>query len=184
MVMSLKEQVAYLRGLSEGLEIDAKSKSGKLLLAIVDTLSVVSDEIEDLYENALDIGDELDAISDDLANVEDFVYDDDDDDDLFFDYDDDDDDCDEGCFCDFCNGADLAIDVVCPACNAEIVFHKSALMREGINCPECDKLLVFDEDEDEYDNEAEDDDIDENVDEGDDAGKDVEKSKKKSDNQI
>ena len=93
--MSLKEQVAYLKGLSEGLDINtADSKEGKLIASIIDTLTIMADEIESLIENALDIGDELDALSEDLADVEQFVYEDDDDDD-FFDYDDYDDDYDD-----------------------------------------------------------------------------------------
>ena len=92
--MSLKEQVAYLKGLSEGLDINtANSKEGKLIASIIDTLTLMADEIDSLVENQLDIGDELDAISEDLADVEQFVFEDENDDD-FFDYDDYDDDDD------------------------------------------------------------------------------------------
>ena len=92
--MSLQEKVAYLKGLAEGLEINTDTKEGKMISAIIDTLGVIADEVEDLIENALDIGEELDALSDDLADVEEFLYSDDDNDD-FFDYDDDDYDDDD-----------------------------------------------------------------------------------------
>ena len=156
--MSLKEQVAYLKGLAEGLDVSTETKEGKLINAIIDTLSAMAEEIEDLIENALDIGDELDAISDDLADVEGFVFDDDDDDDDFFDYDDDDDDdyddddydydCEEGCQCAFCGGTDFTVDIVCPACGAEIEIDESSLNEDSINCPECDELLEFEYDDD------------------------------------
>ena len=92
--MTLKEQISYLKGLSEGLDINtADSKEGKLIASIIETLTLMADEIDNLIENQLDIGDELDAISEDLADVEQFVYEDDDDED-FFDYDDYDDEDD------------------------------------------------------------------------------------------
>ena len=37
--MSLKEKVAYLKGLAEGLGLESESKEGKLLLCVIDTLS-------------------------------------------------------------------------------------------------------------------------------------------------
>ena len=36
--MTASEKVAYLKGLAEGLDIDKKSKEGKLFAAIIDTL--------------------------------------------------------------------------------------------------------------------------------------------------
>ena len=97
--MSLKEKVAYLKGLAEGSGLNTESKEGKLMVSIIDTLTVMADEIDELIENSLDIGEELDAISEDLADVEKFVFDEDFDEDEFYDFDDDDfddDDFDDG----------------------------------------------------------------------------------------
>ena len=133
--MTIKEKVAYLEGLAEGMRIDT-AENGKLFAAIIDTLSDIAEEIEELNENALDIGEELDAISNDLAEVEEFLleddYDLDDDDDFDFDFDDDEDFDEDEDFdddldgdengCDFCakNDIEFTIDVNCPECNAVI----------------------------------------------------------------
>ena len=151
--MTIKEKVAYLEGLAEGLEVAADDK-GKLFTAIIDTLGEIAKEIESLAENALDIGEELDAISDDLAEVEDFLLDDFDDDDFDFDFDDDsdddfDDECDADCGCDFCGGedAEFTIDVNCPKCGAEIELDDEDIANESVVCPACGELIELEIDE-------------------------------------
>lgn len=152
-IMSTKEKVAYLTGLAEGLGLGSDSKEGKLILAIIDTLSVMADEIEELNDNALDIGEELDAISNDLADVEDFIYDDDFDDDdddydIFGDDDDDFDDDDE-CDCEYCKGEDFSYEVACPSCGAEIVLNEDDLAHGSAKCVACGEEIEFDYDSDE-----------------------------------
>ena len=69
--MTITEKVAYLKGLSDGLGIDTeKSKEGKLISVIIDILEEMGMSIEDLEENATALGEDLDAVSDDLADVE------------------------------------------------------------------------------------------------------------------
>lgn len=146
--MSIREKVAYLKGLAEGLGLDPDIKSEKLISVVIDTLAEVAEEIEDLKENALDIGEELDAISDDLAEVEDFLFGDEDDDDFDdFDFDDDDDECDGECGCAFCGGASFSYEVACPACGAEIELDESDLILDSIACPKCGEVLEFDFDD-------------------------------------
>ena len=155
--MSAKEKVAYLKGLAEGLELDTGSKEGKIISAIIDTLSVIADEIEELNENALDIGEELDAISSDLADVEDFIYDDDFDDDDDYDFDifgnDDDDDDDDECGCAYCSGEKFSYETVCPACGAEMELNEDDLIRGSAKCTECGEDLEFDFGDDSDDDE-------------------------------
>ena len=168
--MTIKEKVAYLEGLAEGMEIES-TEQGKLFSAIIDTLYDIADEINELNENALDIGEELDAISDDLAEVEDFLLDEDydiDDEDFDFDfdtdedYDDDDDECGgENHSCDACGSTDddveFTIDVNCPECNAEIELDENAISNESVTCPTCNKIIELEIDEVDID----DDDFDE-----------------------
>jgi len=157
--MTIKEKVAYLEGLAEGMDI-ASTEQGKLFSAIIDTLHDMADEIEELNENALDIGEELDAISDDLAEVEEFLLDDDydfdeddfdfdfddDDDDDGYDYDDDDDDDDDDYHeCDLCGANDgdveFTIDINCPECNTEIELDEDDIANESVTCPSCSKVI-------------------------------------------
>ena len=151
--MNICEKVAYLKGLMEGLTIDVESKEGKLFAAIVDVLEDMAYEIEDLGENALDIGDELDAISADLEDVENEVFGCDCDDDDCCCCDDDDDDC---CCCD-CDEEDYVYEVNCPACGADVIAEESDLMNGEMDCPACGEHLEFDFEEIEEDDEEEDD---------------------------
>ena len=164
--MTIKEKVAYMKGLAEGMDI-GDNVDGKLFVAIIDTLDEMATEIEELNENALDIGEELDAISDDLADVEDFLLDDDydiDDDDFDFDFDDDYDDDDDfddedSHDCNICGKDDVeySIDVTCPECNAEIELDEEDIANESVTCPACNKVIELEIEE----VDAEDDDSDE-----------------------
>ncbi|MCL2200488.1 MAG: hypothetical protein FWB75_00850 [Oscillospiraceae bacterium] len=156
--MSIKEKVAYLKGLAEGLGLDSDVKSEKLIAVMIDTMDEMADEIESLSANSLDIGDELDALSDDLADVEEFLFGDEDDDDYDeFDFDDDEDD---GCGCGFCGGSALSYEVACPACSTEIELEESDLLLDSIACPKCGEILEFDFDDEFDDEDFEDEDFD------------------------
>ena len=156
--MNTSEKVAYVKGLAEGLGYDNKSKEGKILTAILDILEAVAHDIEDLEENSWNLGEAIDQVSDDLADVEELVYDFDDDD-LEFDDDDEDEDDDECCGC--CCGDEeepVFYEVTCPACNNTITIDEDVLNLGSIACPNCGEELEFDgievdEDEDEKEDE-------------------------------
>ena len=124
--MGVSEKVAYLKGLMEGLKIDAESDQGKMFKAIVDVLDEVALEIEDLTDEVMEVGDGLDVISDDLADVEELVYDDDDDDD-------DEDEDDSPVYA-----------TTCPECEEKIYFDEDYLEDGVIVCPNCGAKLEFD----------------------------------------
>lgn len=146
--MTTSEKVAYLKGLAEGLGIDEESKEGKLLLAIIDILEDLAADVEDLEENALDLSEEIDALSDDLADIED----------LFMDEDDDDDEDDDCCCGHRHHGEPLLYEVKCPSCSNEITVDEEVLDLGSISCPNCGEVLEFDfEDIDEDELEDEDD---------------------------
>jgi ribosomal protein S27E len=159
--MTTSEKVAYLKGLAEGLGIDKETKEGRVLAAIMDILEDMAHDIEDLEENAWELGEAIDQVSDDLSDIEDIVYDVDDEDDDY--YDDDDED-----FCGCCCGGDeeededdeepVFYEVTCPACENTITIDEDVLGLGSIECPNCGETLEFegvepidgeDEDEDE-----------------------------------
>ena len=74
--MEITEKVAYLKGLLEGMELDTEKKEGKLIAAIIDVLDDIALELEDMKDYADELGDGLDAVSDDLEDVEDVVFED------------------------------------------------------------------------------------------------------------
>ena len=136
--MNTSEKVAYVKGLAEGLGYDNTSKEGKILAAILDILEDVAHDIEDLEENAWDLGEAIDQVSDDLAELEDIVYDED------GDYDDDE--------CEGCPGCDGDVDedgepvfyeLTCPACGNTITIDEDVLDLGGIDCPNCGEKLEF-----------------------------------------
>ena len=123
--MTISEKVAYLKGLAEGLNLDTeKSKEGKLISVMIGILEEVGLSIEDLEENALALGEEIDVLSDDLADVESVVFDEDENDEE--DYDDD------------------WFEVECPTCEEPLIIDDEALAEGFIQCPNCQSKFSVD----------------------------------------
>ena len=135
--MTISEKVAYLKGLAEGLDLDTtKSKEGKLISVMIGIMEELAMSVEDLEENALNLGEEIDVLSDDLADVEEVVFDEDDD---AEDYDDD------------------WFEVECPTCGADILVDDDALVDGEVECPSCGTRYAMElTDEDERDEAEED----------------------------
>ena len=73
--MTISEKVAYLKGLAEGLNLDVeKSKEGKLLTVMIDILDDIALELQDIREDQSEMEECLDAVSDDLSDVESYIY--------------------------------------------------------------------------------------------------------------
>ena len=117
--MEITEKVAYLKGLLEGMELDTEKKEGKLIAAIIDVLDDIALELEDMKDYADELGDGLDAVSDDLEDVEDIVFGEDED--------------DEDCYA-----------TTCPTCEETIYFDESILEDGEVICPNCGEKLEFD----------------------------------------
>ena len=130
--MTITEKVAYLKGLADGLAIDTeKSKEGKLIAAIIDILEEMGMTLEDLEENTTALGEELDAVSDDLADVEEILFEDEDDED--------------GCCCGEEDDDDF-FEVECPNCQEPLVIDEDVLEAGVIECPNChSQFAVSDE---------------------------------------
>ena len=130
--MTITEKVAYLKGLADGLAIDTeKSKEGKLIAAIIDILEDMGMSLEDLEESTTALGEELDAVSDDLSDVEEA---------LFGENDEDDEDC-------CCEDEDTDFfEVECPNCQEPLVIDEDVLESGIIECPSChSQFAVSDE---------------------------------------
>lgn len=147
--MTVVEKAAYLKGLVEGLGVEADSKEGKLWGALCEMVSDMAHEIEDLQQTNLDYADVLDEIGDELSYLEELTCDldteewdddDDDDDDVyhFSSYDDDEGDDEE------LEYDGILYDVTCPVCGEEITFDEDTLEEGSIKCPNCGEDLEFD----------------------------------------
>ena len=131
--MEIMEKVAYLKGLAEGMELDVEKKEGKLLAAIIDVLEDIALDLEDLWDNTVELAEGLDVVSDDLEDVEDIVYDEFDEDEFDDEYYEDELDEDEDCYA-----------TTCPNCEEEIFFDESILEDGAVVCPNCGEKLEFD----------------------------------------
>ncbi len=69
----LYENIAYLRGLAEGMEIE-DSKNGKMVMAIIEVLDEMATAINSLHDDIDEIDEYVDSIDEDLADVEDDLY--------------------------------------------------------------------------------------------------------------
>lgn len=116
----LFERVAYLRGLTDGLELDESTKEGKLLVKIVDALEDFADAISDLDEEVEELMDFVDIIDEDLSDLEDYIYDEDFEDDF------DEFECPKCGTILYVDEDDFAengnVELVCPTCNEEYVI--------------------------------------------------------------
>ena len=159
--MGISEKVAYLKGLMEGMNLNADSNEGKLFLAIADVLDEIALEVEDLTDEVMELGDGLDVISDELIGLkavdengeemEEFVPPEE----ALMEKliqvvrtrftDEEDEDDEEECYA-----------TTCPECEEEIFFDDSVLEDGKVECPNCGATLEFDpadlvEDEEEKD---------------------------------
>lgn len=143
-MMTVTEKAAYLKGLAEGLNLDESKPETKLIKAMLDVIDEMAISVADLEDDVDMIVDQLDAVDEDLSEVEDFVFGEDD-------FDDD----DEMSSCEGCPGCGGDyFEVECPACGEVICLDESVLDEDSIECPACGETLEFDFDlEDDEDDE-------------------------------
>ena len=127
--MEILEKVAYMKGLAEGLSLDTKTKEGKLLTVMMDLLEDIALEMEDIREEQAELEEGMDAISDDLSDVETYLYE------MDGEYDEDEEDDDE-------DGE--VYETTCPNCEEEILFDETILEDGCVQCPNCGEKLEFD----------------------------------------
>lgn len=117
----LKERVAYLKGLAEGMKLNDSTNEGKLIMAIIDVLDDMALAVEDIEDVQEQLSNQIDNIEEDLAEIESIIFDDEEE------YDDD----------------KVVAQIHCPYCNKEIDVYESMIDEEEntIECPECHKNI-------------------------------------------
>lgn len=145
--MTVSEKVAYLKGLADGLGINDSTSEGKLMLAVIDVLDAMAEDIEAVDAHAKDLSDSIGDISEDMEYLEDLCIGENDDD-YEFHYGSDADEADSdipsctGC-CASC-GDEQEYEVTCPKCGETITVFEEDLDFGSIRCPKCDAELEFD----------------------------------------
>lgn len=125
--MNISEKVSYIKGLAEGMKLDEATNEGKLLLAILDALTDIAYQLEEVDEDLNDMADVVGGIDETVAELEEAVY-----------GDGDDDHCDCGC-----EDEDM-YEITCPKCDNSIVVDFDVIAAGEILCPNCGEPLEFD----------------------------------------
>lgn len=135
-MIELKKKVAYLQGLAEGLSLENDSKEGKLFTAMMEILDEMAEAISDLAEDQVDLEEYMEAIDQDLGDLEEDYY-------------------GETCDCDECDDEDDEfedmdyVEVECPKCHDIVRFESSILDDDDIievTCPNCDEVVYINDD--------------------------------------
>ncbi len=113
----IREKVAYLEGLAEGLELDTTTKEGKILDRIIEVLGDITDALDGLADAHDDLEDYVEMIDDDLTDVEEFLLDEEEDEDYFDDED--------------------YYEVVCPNCGSTYLADFTDFEEDAVFCPDC-----------------------------------------------
>ena len=139
---NLSDRVSYLQGLAEGLKLDTEKNEGKLIEKILELLTDITAEMESLREDHDDLSSYVEAVDNDLSDLEDVVLGDDDEDEDYDDEDEDDEEDDDG-----------LVEYTCPHCGEEMTFEVDSFdFDEDYLCPNCHQPL-FPETPDEDDEE-------------------------------
>ncbi len=130
----LTEKAAYLKGLAEGLGLAPDTPERKLILALLDTVDEMATAMGAMEQRIQDAEDSIDEVSDDLADVEEIVYEDEDD------------ECDCGCEDEQDDevefNEDDYIEYACPHCGDTIYYDPEDFdMEQSHPCPNCGKEL-------------------------------------------
>lgn len=125
--MNISEKVSYIKGLAEGMKVDNSTNEGKLLNAILDALTDIAYQLEEVDADLNDMADVVGDLDECVADLEEAVYGDDDHD---------------HCSCG-CEDEDM-YEITCPKCENSIVVDFDVIAAGEILCPNCGETLELD----------------------------------------
>lgn len=157
--MELTNKAMYIKGLADGLGLDAASKEGKVIAALLELVNEMAGTIEEMQSKMRDLEDYVEELDEDLGDVEEVLVgdgdeDEDDDDDGFCDGDCENcgENCDDSADSDESDDDDEDDDeyfeVVCPSCG-DVINFDSSIDPENLRCPNCGQKFecIVDEDD-------------------------------------
>lgn len=128
---NLGEKMSYIKGLAEGLGLQKEdTKEAKILINIIELLEDVVDAIDALEVSQAEQDDYLDALNEDLTDIQNDIYGEDEDEDM--------------------DEETNYVEVTCPHCHETVYFDEEMFEEEDdIICPNC-KKPIYEEGEEEY----------------------------------
>ncbi len=129
----LTDRANYIRGLTEGMKLEPKKDSHRLLLELVSLVKDMADELDSLGARHAELNDYVESIDDDLADLEDALF--------------------EGADGDAApeqahepSVESATIDYTCPGCGEIVKLQAETLdLQEGVRCPHCGMSLLSDD---------------------------------------
>jgi len=122
----LTAKAAYLKGLADGMKLDADKDCSKLLLGIIDLLNEMTSEFTELSDEVGFIADCIEDFDGELDEIAELLSDC---------------GCGDGCDCGEDNGESFK--VACPTCQQNIVLNMENFNDEA-TCPLCGEEIEFD----------------------------------------
>lgn len=116
--MTLSEKAAYIRGLAEGLDLDADRKEVRVINELIELVSIMAIDLEDVSEDLTSVIDMVEEIDEDLMYVEEEVYGDDEED-----------------------FGDEFYEIACPNCDEVVVLDEEMLLGGDVVCPSCGEKI-------------------------------------------
>jgi len=127
LVRDLKSRVAYLQGLSAGMDISSESKEGRILNGIIEVLDEMAQSFGKLEEAQDQLEDYLESVDEDLFNLEEDIYGE---------------AMNEA-------GDDEYLEAECPRCGEIVCFDADVVEDDDVvevTCPNCDEVVFINDD--------------------------------------
>lgn len=135
----IKERLAYLKGLAEGLNVGQGSPEGRVLVGMLDVMNEMARTLDRLTMMQEQLEEYIEAVDDDLTDLEEELYDELDEDEFEYDADLELDEDDTGI---------EYLEMSCPSCK-ETVFVDEDVFRGDeiveVLCPECQETILVDD---------------------------------------
>jgi len=136
---SIQERISYIEGLAEGSDFYQNSKEGKIFSEIIRVLTDLNDSLQHTTSRLTELEDYVEAIDEDLNDIEWDFYEDIDDDYL------NDEENDEETITEEKN----FYQVECPSCHETVMIDQDLLGEDQVAeivCPNCNEVIIIDDD--------------------------------------
>lgn len=141
----LTDRASYLKGLAEGMKLNPEKETHRLLLELVDLVNDMTKDVDTIVEAHNELNDYVESIDDDLADLEEALFDDEEDEE------EDDEEYEEDEDASLLDD-DAPIEYACPHCGHVLQFRAADVdFNEDYLCPECGKSVFPEIEEDEED---------------------------------